>query len=72
MCLAVPLRIVSLDGVQAVCESCGVSRRVRTDFVPQAKVGDYVLSHAGFAIEILEEEQARLNLEAIRETIDAV
>ena len=71
MCLAVPLRIESIDGTRAVCDACGVSRDVRLDLVPLAKFGDYILSHAGFAIEILDPAQAQENLAAIREAFDA-
>ena len=71
MCLAVPLRIESIDGTRAVCDACGVSRDVRLDLVPQAKCGDYILSHAGFAIELLDPAQAQENLAAIREAFDA-
>ena len=71
MCLAVPLRIESIDGTRAVCDACGVSRDVRLDLVPQAKWGDYILSHAGLASEILDPAQAQENLAAIREAFDA-
>lgn len=71
MCLAVPLRIVSIDGATAVCESCGVTRRVRLDFLNNPTVGDYILCHAGFAIERLDHRTALANLQAIEETLHA-
>ena len=58
MCLAVPLRISEIKGNTAVCESMGMTRDVRIDFIPNPQVGDYVIVHAGFAIERLPEEQA--------------
>ena len=72
MCLAVPLKIVEKNGQDATCEIDGVRRAVRMDFVPKAKVGDYVIVHAGFAIEWLKKEQAEENLAALREVADAL
>ncbi len=72
MCLAVPLKIVGKNGADGVGEFDGVRRRVRLDFVPQAQMGDYVIVHAGFAIEKLDEQQARENLEALQEVADAL
>jgi hydrogenase expression/formation protein HypC len=71
MCLAVPLKIISIDNKNAVAEIGGISRRVRLDFLPGAGIGDYVIVHAGFAIEKLSEESALENLKAIREVSDA-
>lgn len=56
MCLAVPAKIVEIDGVMAVVEVDGVKREGNLTFVPEANVGDYVLIHAGFAIQIWDEE----------------
>jgi hydrogenase assembly chaperone HypC/HupF len=71
MCLAVPLKIISIDNKNAVAGIDGVNRKIRLDFLPDAVVGDYVIVHAGFAIEKMTEEAARENLEAIREVEDA-
>ncbi len=67
MCLAVPLRIKELDGTDAVVERDGVSRRVKVNFIREPKVGDYVMVHAGFAIEKVSNQQAEEDLEAFRE-----
>lgn len=67
MCLAIPLEIVELSGNQAVGERNGVRRSIRVDFIPEAKLGDYVIVHAGFAIERLSPEQAKQDLEAADE-----
>lgn len=67
MCLAIPLEIVELSGNQAVGERSGVRRSIRVDFIPDAKIGDYVMVHAGFAIERLSPEQAKQDLEAADE-----
>ena len=50
MCLAVPAKIVELEGVNAVIEIDGVRRRSNVAFIPDPVIGDYVLLHAGFAI----------------------
>ena len=63
MCLAVPLKLVEINGKDAVGEALGMRRSVRVDFIPDPKIGDYVMVHAGFAIERLPEEQAADDLE---------
>lgn len=74
MCLAVPLKIVSLegDGKHAVGEAAGLTQKVRVDFLPGITMGDYVMVHAGFAIEKLTPEQAAENLACIEEAIHAL
>lgn len=58
MCLAIPLKIIEINGKEAQAESMGMTRKVRIDFIENPKVGEYVIVHAGFAIERLPEEQA--------------
>lgn len=74
MCLAVPLKIVSLagDGKHAVGEAAGLTQKVRVDFLPGIAVGEYVMVHAGFAVEKLTPEQAAENLACIQEAIHAL
>ena len=72
MCLAVPLKLISMDGQTGVGEFDGVRRKVQLTFVPKAKIGDYVIVHAGFAMEIMNEEQAELDREAFREVTCAL
>lgn len=72
MCLAVPLKIVSVEGKQAVGEAGGLTQKLRVDFIPGIRPGDYVMVHAGFAIEKLTEQQARANLACIQEALDAL
>ena len=71
MCLAVPLKIVSVEGKQAVGEAAGLTQKLRVDFIPDVRPGDYVMVHAGFAIQRLSETQARENLACIQEAVDA-
>ncbi len=53
MCLAIPARIEKLDPPHAIVSFRGARKRVRTDFLDDLSVGDYVLVHAGFAIQRL-------------------
>ena len=72
MCLAVPLKIVSVDGKHAVGEAAGLSQTIRVDFIPGVQPGDYVMVHAGFAIQKLTQQQVEENLACIQEAIHAL
>ena len=72
MCLAVPLKLVEINGNDAVGESMGMRRKLRVDFIEEPKPGDYVIVHAGFAIERLPERQALDDLAAWEEVRDAL
>lgn len=72
MCLAVPLKLIEIRGNDAVGESMGMRRKLRVDFIDEPKVGDYVIVHAGFAIERLPERQALEDLEAWEEVRNAL
>ena len=67
MCLAIPARIASIDGIMGVIDLEGVRREVSLILCPDAEVGQYALVHAGFAISVIDEEQARLGLETFEE-----
>ena len=67
MCLAIPLKITEINGREAVAESVGMRRKIRVDFIEDPKIGEYVIVHAGFAIERLPEKQAREDLESWEE-----
>ncbi len=62
MCLAVPMRVKSVDGFAAVCEAKGTEREVSLFMVQDEAVtaGDHVLVHVGYAIQKVSEEDARL------------
>lgn len=62
MCLAIPARIKSIQGEMAEVELGGVARRVSLVFTPEARVGDYVIVHTGYAISVLDEEEAQESL----------
>ena len=65
MCLAVPARILSIEGHLAEAEFGSLRRTISLQLLPQAKVGDYVLVHTGFAISIIDPEEARRTLELL-------
>ena len=72
MCLAVPLQITEIHGADAVGERDGIRRKLRLDFIKNPQVGEYVIVHAGFAIERLSPEQALENMAAAREGENAL
>jgi hydrogenase expression/formation protein HypC len=67
MCLAIPALIKSIEDKEAEAEIGGVSRRISLWLTPEAKVGDYVLMHTGYAIEILDEAEAEETLKMLAE-----
>ncbi|HZJ03038.1 MAG TPA: HypC/HybG/HupF family hydrogenase formation chaperone [Thermoleophilia bacterium] len=67
MCLAIPARIASIDGIMGVIDLDGVRREVSLILCPGAEVGQYALVHAGFAISVIDEEQAQLGLDTFEE-----
>lgn len=73
MCLAIPAKITSLDedGLATV-DILGVTRSISVDLTPQAKEGDFVLVHAGFAIEVVDPEFAAETLEIVKQFPDLV
>jgi hydrogenase expression/formation protein HypC len=72
MCLAIPMRLKSIDGVTAVAEVDGVTRKVRLDLLPEVALGDYVLIHAGLAIARVDAAQAEETLSLLRSLADEV
>ena len=72
MCLAIPMQIIEIDGVQAVAEVDGVTRQVRLDLLPEVILGDYVLIHAGMAISRLDAASAQETLALLRSLADEV
>lgn len=72
MCLAIPLQLVEINGKNAVGEAMGMRREIRVDFIEEPKLGDYVIVHAGFAIERLPERQALDDLEAWKDVYHAL
>ena len=67
MCLAIPAQIKSINGHQAVVEIGGVTRQASIQLTPEAKVGDYVLLHTGYAINVIDAVEAEETLKLLRE-----
>jgi len=68
MCLAVPAKIIRFEGpAQGVVDYMGNEVRTNFSLLPEAKVGSWVIVHAGFAISLLDEKEARKTLRLFRE-----
>jgi len=75
MCLAVPGKIVSIEGDDPVLrcgrvDFSGIVKQINLAYVPEAKIGDYVLVHVGFAINTIDEEEANQVFEYLRQMGD--
>lgn len=71
MCLAIPMKITEVkDDGMATVTVMGTVRDVALDLTPQAQVDDYVLVHAGFAIEIVDQQYAEETLDLIKDMAD--
>ncbi len=67
MCLAIPALIKSIDGYMAEVDIDGVTRQVSLQLTPEARVGDYVLLHTGYAINVIDPAEAEETLKLLRE-----
>lgn len=67
MCLAVPMKIIKINGDRAVCDLSGVKKEISVALSPGAKIGDYVMVHAGFAIQKMNSKDAIETLAAWQE-----
>ena len=70
MCLAVPMRVEKIEDDIGTVDSAGVKVQADFSLVPDAKVGEYVLIHAGFAIEILKPAEAEETLRLMHEMVE--
>lgn len=74
MCLAVPGKILEISQGSALTRTGrvdfgGVVRETSLAYVPEAKIGDYVVVHVGFALSVLDEEEAKKTLETFAEMV---
>jgi hydrogenase expression/formation protein HypC len=67
MCLAIPAVIKLIEDKEAEVEIGGITRRISLWLTPEAKVGDYVLIHTGYAINILDQDEAEETLRLLEE-----
>lgn len=70
MCLAIPGSIIDIQGTTATIDMLGVKRDISIALTPQAHLGDWVLVHAGFAIEVIDADEAQQTIELVRELDD--
>ena len=70
MCLGVPMQVKTIANDMAVCEIDGVQREASLMMIEDVQIGDYVLIHAGFAIEKIDEQEAQLTLQTLRDALD--
>ncbi len=71
MCLAVPMKLIEIEGDKGIVELSGVKKEVSLRLLKEVKKGDYLIIHAGFAIERMDEEEAQETLK-IWEDIDRI
>ncbi|MBU1355530.1 MAG: HypC/HybG/HupF family hydrogenase formation chaperone [Candidatus Edwardsbacteria bacterium] len=68
MCLAIPAKIENIDGTKAEVDIRGLKRKIGLQLMPDAKVGEYVLVHAGFAIQRIDPEEAEETYKLLEDT----
>jgi len=71
MCLAIPALVKSIDGYHAEVDIEGVTRSISIQLTPEVRVGDYVLLHTGYAINVIDEYEAQETLKLLRELSEA-
>ena len=68
MCLAIPAKVTEMkDNRLATVDILGVTRDISLDLTPQANVGDFVLVHTGFAIEVVDPDYAQETIDLIKQ-----
>lgn len=67
MCLALPMKVIKIDGSGGSVELGGVKRKVNLELLDNVKVGEYVIVHAGFAIQKVDQKEAKETLELLKE-----
>jgi len=68
MCLAIPAKIETIDGTKAEVDIRGLKRKIGLQLMPDAKVGEFVLVHAGFAIQRIDPEEAEETYKLLEDT----
>jgi len=72
MCLAVPMKLIEITGDSTgIVEMAGVRREVDLSLLENPRVGDYLIIHTGFAIQVMDENEARTTLSLLREIAEA-
>ncbi len=71
MCLAIPVKVIKINGEKAIVDADGLQKEISIMLLPQIKVGDYVLLHSGFAIKRVDLEEAKETLKLVEEIINS-
>ena len=71
MCVAIPVKVIELEGNDALVETDGVRRRASMMLVDGVRPGDWVILHAGYAISVMDEKEAEKTLALLREMVSA-
>ena len=69
MCVAIPMCVMEIQEGCALVEAAGIKKRVQLALLKEVKIGEYVMVHAGFAIERIHEEEAMKTLELVKELV---
>ncbi|MBK6765676.1 MAG: HypC/HybG/HupF family hydrogenase formation chaperone [bacterium] len=69
MCLAVPMKLTAVNSGRGIVESGGVQIFIMLTMTPEARCGDYVLVHAGFALTVVDEREALKTLDLLKELV---
>jgi len=67
MCLAIPMKVIERRGERGLVEAGGAEREIVLTLTPEAKRGDYVIVHAGYALEVIDEQEALQTLDLLRQ-----
>lgn len=66
MCLGIPMKVIKIDGDEGIVESGSLKKKANFSLMKNVRPGEYILMHAGFAIEKIKEAEARKTLKALR------
>ena len=72
MCLAYPMKVIEVNKNRAIVDAEGIKRKINTEFLGNIKAGDYVMVHAGFAIEKFDEKKAKETIKYFKECKNAL
>ncbi len=67
MCLAIPMKVVKIEGPSGIVELGGVKRNINLELLDGVRVGEYVIVHAGFAIQKIDDKEAEETIEILKE-----
>ena len=70
MCLSIPAKIISIDGEKARVSLGGAEYNAALNLVENVKVGDYILLHSGFAIQVIDEKEAFETMQLLNEILE--